>query len=233
MSCFFQPWRHISSLTSELNWSLQTSVSPFSWTSLLSKDEKMSRGQAGPSGSHISWGSACGLHSQKHTRTDSGRILPWPYTPAGLPSGHQRPCCNFCRGQHLDHWTHPQGKRGVCVCLCAKAWGKGVSGEMNQPLSSATRPLTYRACFSKTQRSTLTLSRISLSLFAISCYLPHLSHQRWTRSYFRVIWETEVDALCVCTYMCVWEIECRSLLSHQSTISLPALLTRLNLNNTT
>ena len=53
----------------------------------------------------------------------------------------------------------------VCVCACAWAWGKGVSWEMNQPLSSATRPLTYRARFSGTQRSTLTLSRISLSLF--------------------------------------------------------------------
>lgn len=55
------------------------------------------------------------------------------------------------------------------MCVCAsRHGGKGVSGGMNQPLSSATRPLTYRARFSKTQRSTLTLSRISLSLLAIS-----------------------------------------------------------------
>lgn len=71
------------------------------------------------------------------------------------------------------------GEGRLCVCECAsRHGGKGVSGGMNQPLSSATRPLTYRARFSKTQRSTLTLSRISLSLLAISHCLPHLSHQR-------------------------------------------------------
>lgn len=65
----------------------------------------------------------------------------------------------------------------VYVFLCAQTWGRGVSGEMNQPLSSATRPLTYRARFIETQRSTLTLSRISLSLLTIF-YFPHLSHER-------------------------------------------------------
>lgn len=81
------------------------------------------------------------------------------------------------KSQHLDPWTHPQGKRRVCVCVQRRG-GEGVSWEMNQPLSSATRLLTYRARFSKNQRSTLTLSRISLSLLAISHYFPHLSHQR-------------------------------------------------------
>lgn len=170
---------------------------------LMSKDEKKTRGQAGPSDSHISWSSACGLHSQKHTWTDSGRILPRPFTPTGLPLGQWRPCCHPCRSQHLDPWTHPLGKRRVCVCVQRRG-GEGVSWEMNQPLSSATRPLTYRARFSKNQRSTLTLSRISLSLLAISHYFPHLSHQRWTRSYFRVMRETEAGTLCVIAYVCLY-----------------------------
>ena len=91
-------------------------------------------------------------------------MLPSQLRPApGLldPSTRERVCVFMCAS------VHPCERVCVCVCVCACAWawGKGVSWEMNQPLSSATRPLTYRARFSGTQRSTLTLSRISLSLF--------------------------------------------------------------------
>lgn len=146
--CVLWPWSHFSASTSELNWTLLSWVSPFSRSFLLLKMKNMTRGQPGLIRSHISWGSACGLHSQKHTRTDSGRILPWPYTPAGLPQGQQRPCCNICIDQHLDHWTQPRGGGGVYLCALAR---------MNQPLSAEPRPLTYWACSSKTWRSTLTL----------------------------------------------------------------------------
>lgn len=54
------------------------------------------------------------------------------------------------------------------MCMSPQGWEKELlRGEMNQPLSSATRPLTYWAHFNKTQRSTLTLSGISLSLLPL------------------------------------------------------------------
>lgn len=140
----------------------------------------MTGGQAGPGGGHISRDSACGLRSQKthmdRQWVDSAVTLhpKWPpfgSTKATLPS-LPKPAPGL-----LDASTRE--RVSVCVCVCvSRHGGKGVSGGMNQPLSSATRPLTYRARFSKTQRSTLTLSRISLSLLAFSHCLPHLSHQR-------------------------------------------------------
>lgn len=142
--------------------------------------KKMTRGQAGPGGGHISWGSACGLHSQKHTRTDSGWIPPWPFTFTGLPLGQQRPCCHLCRSQQLDRWTHPQGRGCACVCMffCERrlggrgSLGKWISHLVQPPAPSLTELASLRP---KGQLSPF--SRISLSLLAIFLPPPPLSSE--------------------------------------------------------
>lgn len=102
----------------------------------------------------------------------------------------------------------PSTRERVCMCLCmfflwVQVWGKGISGEMNQPLSSATRPLTYRARFIETQRSTLTLfSHFSVSFGHFSTSPTSLIRGEQGAS---SEWEKAVGALCVYVYK--WDIE--------------------------
>lgn len=91
----------------------------------------------------------------------------------------------------------------VYVFSVSAGLGEGVSGEMNQPLSSATRPLTYRARFIETQRSTLTLfSHFSVSFGHFSTSPTSLIRGEQGAS---SEWEKEVGALCVYVYK--WDIE--------------------------
>lgn len=71
---------------------------------------------------------------------------------------------------------------------------------MNQPLSSATRPLTYRARFIETQRSTLTLSRISLSLLPIFLPPPPLSSEVNKELFQRDVRSRGGCFVCICIY---------------------------------
>lgn len=110
---------------------------------LLSRD-------GGRRGSPRLWTS---LPKHTHGQTDMGGFCRdlWPPQMAShqVRRGHAGPL------KHLDQWTHPQGRGCVLVC---RQGGQRSLGGMNQPLSWDSRPLTYRACFSGTQRSTLTLS---------------------------------------------------------------------------
>lgn len=107
-----------------------------------------------PAGGHISWGYVCGLHSQKHTQEQTvggfcHDLSPW-LGSLWVDRGHvaiSAEASTWIAGPiHKGEGVHVS----VYVFLWAQAWGKGVSGEMNQPLSSATRPLTYRARFIET-----------------------------------------------------------------------------------
>lgn len=119
----------------------------------------------------------------------------------------------------------------VCVCACAQGLeGKKISGEMNQPLSSATRPLTYRADFNKTQRSTLTLSRISLSLLPLLDTSP-TSVIRGEQGAFSEWYEKLRWVLCVYIYICLCACVCIYILCHIRTLCF--LPVTLDLNNTT
>lgn len=90
-----------------------------------------------------------------HTWTDRhGWVLPWPMTtPNGLPPGQARPRW----ASKAPGSVYTSTRERVCVLVCRQGGQRSLGG-MNQPLSWVSRPLTYRACFSGTQRSTLTLS---------------------------------------------------------------------------
>lgn len=98
----------------------------------------MSRGQTRPSGGHIFSTLACGLHSQIHTWTDSGRIQPWPLTPAWAPSGLTEavlPSLQRPAPGSLD--LYPQ-----CVCVCLQTWGwrRGSPGKWISHLVESPAP---------------------------------------------------------------------------------------------
>lgn len=92
------------------------------------------------------------------------------------------------------------------VCMCVRVHGleggMGVSRGMNQPLSSATHPLTYRARFSRTQKvNSHPFSHFSVSFCHLSLPPPTSLSSEVNKELFQTDMRNSGDVVCVRMYV--------------------------------